>query len=77
MPAGSAPPPPSLSSLTISPARVPAGSTANATVTLTSPAPAGGAAVSVNGSMEGQVITPPGVTAPAGARKACLDAGAV
>ena len=36
------------------------------TVTLTGPAPAGGALVRLNGSMEGKVVTPPSVTVPAG-----------
>ena len=44
------------------------GGTTTGTVTLNAPAPAGGAAVWVNGSMEGQVVTSPlgGVTVPAG-----------
>jgi hypothetical protein len=65
-PAGSPTPPPSLSSLTLSQSSVPSGSTVIGTVRLTSPAPAGGAVVTLQGSMEGQVITPPSVTVPAG-----------
>lgn len=63
-PAGS-PPPPSLASLILSPSVVPAGSRATGTVLLTTPAPAGGAVVSLQGSMEGTVITPPSATVPA------------
>jgi hypothetical protein len=65
-PAGSPTPPPSLSSLTLSQPSVAAGGTVTGTVTLTSPAPAGGAVIPLQGSMEGQVITPPNVTVPAG-----------
>ena len=65
-PPGSPTPPPSLSSLTLSQSAIPAGGTVTGTVKLTSPAPPGGAVVSLQGSMEGQVITPPSVTVPAG-----------
>jgi hypothetical protein len=65
-PAGSAAPAPSLSSLTLSQPSILAGSTVTGTVRLTSPAPAGGAVVTLQGSMEGQVITPQSVTVPAG-----------
>jgi hypothetical protein len=65
-PAGSPTPPASLASLTLNPASVVAGGSSIATLTLTSPAPAGGATVWVNGSLEGQVITPPNVVIPAG-----------
>ena len=65
-PAGSSTPPASLSSLTLSQSSVPAGGTVTGTVRLTSPAPAGGAVVTLQGSMEGQVIVPPSVTVPAG-----------
>ena len=65
-PPGSPTPPPSLSSLTLSQSSVLAGNTVTGTVRLTSPAPAGGAVVTLQGSMEGQVITPPSVTVPAG-----------
>src|SRR6185437_15245134 len=56
----------SLSSLTLSKSLVPAGGTVTGTVTLTSPAPAGGAVVTLSASMEGQIIVPPNVTVPAG-----------
>jgi hypothetical protein len=69
-PAGSPPAPPSLSSLTLSQSSVLAGNTATGTVTLTSAAPAGGAVVRLQGSMEGQVITPASVTVPAGSSSA-------
>jgi hypothetical protein len=69
-PAGSAPPPASLSSLTLSQSSVLAGSTITGTVTLTSAAPAGGAVVTLQGSMEGQVITPSSVTVAAGSNAA-------
>src|SRR5437763_1057453 len=65
-PPGSPPPPPSLSSLTLSSSTVPSGGTVTATLRLTSPAPAGGAVVTLQGSMEGQVIVPQSVTIPAG-----------
>jgi hypothetical protein len=65
-PPGSPTPPASLSSLTLSQSSVPAGGTVTGTVRLTSPAPAGGAVVTLQGSMEGQVIVPPNVTVPAG-----------
>jgi hypothetical protein len=65
-PSGSAAPAPSLSSLTLSQSSVPAGNSVTGTVRLTSPAPAGGAVVTLQGSMEGQVIVPPSVTVPAG-----------
>ncbi len=69
-PAGSPPAPPSLSSLTLSQPTVLAGNTVTGTVKLTSPAPAGGAVVTLQGSMEGDVITPPSVTVPAGSLSA-------
>ena len=65
-PAGSSAPPPSLSSLTLSSSTVLSGSTVTGTLRLTSPAPAGGAVVRLQGSMEGQVIVPQSVTIPAG-----------
>ena len=65
-PLGSPQPPPSLSSLTLSSSTVLSGSTVTGTLQLTSPAPAGGAVVTLQGSMEGQVIVPPSVTVPAG-----------
>jgi len=67
LPAGSPVPAPSLSTVTVQTPSVLGGHTTTGTVTLTGPAPAGGASVWVNGSMEGQVVTPPGgVTVPAG-----------
>jgi hypothetical protein len=65
-PAGSPTPPASLSSLALSQSSVAAGRTVTGTVTLTSPAPADGAVVRLQGSMEGQVIVPQSVTVPAG-----------
>ncbi|MEY2505644.1 MAG: hypothetical protein QOG27_1924, partial [Verrucomicrobiota bacterium] len=65
-PAGSPTPTASLSSLTLSQSSVPSGGTVIGTVRLTAPAPAGGAVVRLQGSMEGQVITPPSVTVPSG-----------
>ena len=70
LPAGSPPPPPSLSSLTLASAVIPGEGTTTGTLTLTSPAPAGGASVRLSGSMEGQVVTPPSVTVPAGSLSA-------
>ena len=69
-PPGSPTPPPSLSSLTLSQPAISSGSRVTGTVRLTSPAPAGGALVSLQGSMEGQVITPPSITVPAGSLSA-------
>jgi hypothetical protein len=69
-PPGSPTPPPSLSSLTLSQPAISSGATVTGTVRLTSPAPAGGAVVSLQGSMEGQVITPSSVTVPAGSLSA-------
>ena len=65
-PPGSPPPPPSLSSLTLSSSTVLSGGTITGTLRLTSPAPAGGAIVTLQGSMEGQVIVPQSVTIPGG-----------
>ncbi len=69
-PPGSPTPAASLSSLALSQSSVLAGGTVTGTVTLTSPAPAGGAVVILSASMEGQVIVPPNVTVPAGALSA-------
>src|SRR5437867_94797 len=66
LPAGSPPAAPSLSSLTLTSAKILGESNTTGTVTLTSAAPAGGALVWLSGSMEGQVVTPPNVTVPAG-----------
>jgi len=72
-PVGSPIPAASLSSLSFSQSSVPAGGTVIGTVTLTSPAPAGGALVTLSGSMEGQVIVPPNVTVPAGSLSATFN----
>jgi hypothetical protein len=65
-PPGSPSRPPSLSSLTLSQPAVLSGNTVTGTLQLTSPAPAGGAVVTLQGSMEGQVIVPQSVTIPGG-----------
>ena len=71
LPAGAPTPAPALSSVTVATPSVLGGGSTTGTVTLTGPAPAGGATVWVNGSMEGQVITPNGnVTIPAGSTSA-------
>ncbi len=62
--------PAALKSLTLTSATVAGGATTTGTVTLTAPAPAGGATVRLSGSMEGQVVTPPNVTVPAGSTTA-------
>ncbi|HEY2952083.1 MAG TPA: hypothetical protein VGK40_05850, partial [Verrucomicrobiae bacterium] len=67
MPAGSLGPAPSLAALSLASSSVTgSGGTTTGTVTLTGPAPAGGASVWLNGSMEGEVVTPPNVIVPAG-----------
>ena len=70
MPAGSAPAAASVATLSLSANRVAGGASIFGTVTLTAPAPAGGALVRLSGSMEGQVVVPPNVTVPAGAMTA-------
>ncbi len=65
-PLGSPQPPASLSSLTLSSSTVLSGGTVTGTLRLTSPAPPSGAVVTLQGSMEGQVIVPSSVTIPAG-----------
>lgn len=72
-PAGSPTPAPSLSSLTLRQSSVLAGNTITGTVRLTSAAPVGGALVTLQESMEGQVITPPSVTVPAGSISATFN----
>ena len=72
IPAGSPEPPPSLSSLTLASANILGEGSTTGTVTLTSPAPAGGALVRLSGSMEGQVVTPQSVTVPAGSISAAF-----
>ncbi len=66
LPAGSPAPVPALSAVTVATPSVLGGGSTTGTVTLTGPAPAGGAVVWVNGSMEGSVITNGNVTVPAG-----------
>src|SRR6185295_6727550 len=71
LPAGAPAPAPSLAAVTVASPSVLGGHTTTGTVTLTGPAPAGGASVWVNGSMEGDTVTPSGgVTVPAGATSA-------
>src|SRR5437667_12719476 len=74
VPPGSPPAAPSIASLTLASAKMLGGGSTTGTVTLTAPAPAGGAAVSVCGSMQGQVVTPscfpPSVIVPAGSLSA-------
>jgi hypothetical protein len=72
-PAGNPTPAPSLSSLTLSQPSVLAGNTVTGTVRLTSAAPAGGALVTLQGTMEDQVIIPPNVTVPAGSISATFN----
>jgi hypothetical protein len=71
-PAGSAASAPTLAGVSLRSTTIVSGGTTSGTVTLNAPAPAGGASVWVNGSMEGQVVTSPlgGVTVPAGSRTA-------
>jgi hypothetical protein len=70
-PAGSPAPAPAISSVTLASSSILGGGSTTGTVTLTRPAPAGGASVWVNGSMEGDVVTPGGsVTIPAGGTSA-------
>ena len=76
LPAGSPAPAPALSSVTLATPSVLGGGTTTGTVTLTGPAPPGGALVWVNGSMEGSVITNGGVTVPAGQTSASFPVNA-
>src|SRR3954447_19556361 len=69
VPAGTATPA-ALASLALTSASIAGGATTTGTVTLTGPAPAGGATIRLSGSMEGQVVTPPNVTVPAGSTSA-------
>ena len=66
MPPGSPAPAPSLASLSLASNKILGESATTGTVTLTAPAPAGGALVRLSGSLEGQVVTPQSVTVPAG-----------
>lgn len=70
LPAGSPPASPSLASLSLASSSIVGGGTTTGTLTLTRPAPPGGASVWLNGSMEGQVVTPGPVTIPAGSLSA-------
>src|SRR4051812_35250968 len=62
--------PAALASLALTSASIAGGAATTGTVTLTAPAPAGGATIRLSGSMEGQVVTPPNVTVPAGSTSA-------
>jgi hypothetical protein len=66
LPAGSPAPAPALSAVTVATPSVLGGGSTTGTVTLTGPAPPGGAVVWTNASMEGVVLTNGGVTVPAG-----------
>src|SRR3954453_13831790 len=60
------PTPAALASLALSSASIAGGTSTTGSVTLTAPPPAGGATIRLSGSAEGQVVTPPNVTVPAG-----------
>src|SRR3954447_16200771 len=64
------PTPAALASLALTSASIAGGTSTTGTVTLTAPAPAGGATIRLSGSAEGQVVTPPNVTVPAGSTSA-------
>jgi hypothetical protein len=61
---------PTLSSLTLSPSNVTGGNSSTGTVTLSGPAPAGGAQVMLSSSNTGTARVPSSVTVPAGATRA-------
>jgi hypothetical protein len=63
-------PPSTLSSLTLSPSSVTGGNSSTGTVTLSGPAPAGGALVLLSSSNTGAATVPSSVTVPAGATSA-------
>jgi Subtilase family len=67
---------PSLTSLTLTPGSVVGGSPSSGLVTLSAPAPSGGAAVSLSSSKTGVVTVPASVTIPAGATSASFTATA-
>src|SRR3954463_3401645 len=69
VPAGTATPA-ALASLALTSASIAGGATTTGTVTLTGPAPAGGATNRPSGRREGQGVTPPNVTVPAGSTSA-------
>jgi hypothetical protein len=66
-PPGTAAPAPTLSAYTVSPGTVNAGTTATGTVTVPSPAPAGGVVVSLGSRVPGSATVPATVTVPQGA----------
>ncbi len=61
---------PTLTGFSVSPTSVPGGTPATGTVTLGSPAPAGGVAVSLSSTLPGSASVPATVTVPAGATSA-------
>jgi hypothetical protein len=65
-----APPPPTLTSLTLSPASVTGGNSSTGTVTLSGPAPSGGAQVALSSSNTSVATVPSSVTVAAGATSA-------
>ena len=65
---------PPLTGFSVNPTSVPGGQSATGTVTLGSPAPPGGVAVSLSSSLPGSVSVPPTVTVPAGATSASFTA---
>jgi subtilase family protein len=65
---------PTLTSLTLNPTNVVGGSPSSGTVTLSAPAPSGGALVSLSSSNAGVVTVPSNVTIPAGATSAIFTA---
>jgi hypothetical protein len=67
-------PGPTLTSLSFNPTNVVGGSPSSGTVTLSAPAPSGGALVSLSSSNTGVVTVPPNVTIPAGATSAIFTA---
>jgi hypothetical protein len=66
-PPGTPPPAPTLSSYTVTPATVNAGTTAIGTVTIPSPAPSGGLVVTLSSRQPGTASVPASVTVPPGA----------
>ncbi len=65
---------PALTGFSVNPTSVPGGTSATGTVTLGSPAPTGGIAVSLSSSLPGAVSVPATVTVPAGATSASFTA---
>jgi hypothetical protein len=65
-----APGTPTLTSLSLQPTNVPGGSTSTGTVTLSAPAPAGGAVVALSSANTAAATVPAGVTVPAGSTTA-------